>query len=78
MCIKFVSFIVLACAMVATIAIAARFFVIQSVLQPLWGMAGQMIAARLAGKPGEKYLMWVLAGLTVASVLFVLVKGDQP
>jgi len=62
--------------LVATIAIAASFFAIQSVLQPLWGFAGQMIAARLAGKPGEKYLMWVLAGLTVASVLFVLAKGD--
>ena len=65
-----------ASALMATIAIGLCFFAIQSVLQPLWGLAGQMIAARLAGKPGEKYLMWVLAGLTVASVLFVLVKGD--
>lgn len=63
-------------ALMATIAIAACFFAIQSVLQPLWGLAGQMIAQHLAGRPGEKYLMWVLSGLTVASVLFVLVKGD--
>jgi len=63
-------------ALLATLAIATCFFAIQSVLQPLWGGAGQMIAARLAGKTGEKYLMWVLAGLTVASVLFVLIKGE--
>ncbi len=63
-------------ALLATIEIALCFLVIQSVLQPLWGYGGQVIASRLAGKPGEKYLMWVLAGLTVASVLFVLVKGD--
>lgn len=63
-------------ALLATIAIAGCFFVIQSVLQPLWGVAGQVIAQRLAGSRGEKYLMWVLAGLTVTSVLFVLVKGE--
>lgn len=62
--------------LMAALAIALCFFVIQSVLQPLWGLAGQVIAARLAGKPAERYLMWVLAGLTVASVLFVLIKGD--
>jgi len=60
----------------ATIAIALGFMLVQSVLQPLWGIGGQVIASKLAGKPAEKYLMWVLAALTVASVLFVLVKGD--
>ena len=61
--------------LVATLSIALCFLVVQSVLQPLWGYAGQVIAAQLAGKPGEKYLMWVLAGLTVVSIIFVLVKG---
>jgi len=60
----------------ATLAIALGFFAVQSVLQPLWGYGGQFIAARLAGRPAEKTLMWGLAGLTLASVLFVLVKGD--
>ncbi len=61
--------------LLATFGIGLGFMMVQSVLQPLWGYGGQMIAARLSGRPGEKYLMWVLAGLTVASVLFVLAKG---
>lgn len=56
----------------ATATIAICLLGLQIVLHPIWTYAGQWIAARLAGKPGEKYLMWTLAALTVASVLYAL------
>jgi threonine/homoserine/homoserine lactone efflux protein len=56
----------------ATATIAACLFAVQLVMHPIWTFAGQSIAATLAGKPAEKYLMWSLAALTVASVLYVL------
>ncbi len=58
----------------ATSLIAATLFLVQAFFHPLWTLFGERIAAVVAGKPAERYLMWVLAGLTVASVLFVLVK----
>ncbi len=58
----------------ATMLIAATLFLVQAFFHPLWTLFGERIAAVVAGKPAERYLMWVLAGLTVASVLFVLVK----
>ncbi|MCK4861449.1 MAG: LysE family translocator [Rhodobacteraceae bacterium] len=58
----------------ATLAIALSLMSVQLVLHPLWTLGGQAIAARMAGKKSEKYLMWVLAGLTVVSVLLVLMK----
>lgn len=61
---------------VATTAIAIGFLGVQSILQPLWGYAGQLISEKLAGNPSERWLMWGLAGLTMASVLLVLVRGD--
>ncbi len=58
----------------ATLAIALSLMSVQFVLHPLWTLGGQAIAARMAGQKSERYLMWVLAGLTVASVLLVLMK----
>jgi len=38
---------------------------------------GDRIAATVAGTQAERYLMWTLAALTVASVLFVLFLGGK-
>lgn len=62
-------------AIVATSTIAVSLMLVQLILHPLWTLSGQAIAARMAGTQSEKYLMWVLAGLTVASVLLVLLRG---
>jgi len=56
----------------ATLTIAAILLALQVILHPLWTLAGDRIARTLAGSPAEPYLMWTLAALTVASVLFVL------
>ncbi|MBL4872403.1 MAG: LysE family translocator [Rhodobacteraceae bacterium] len=58
----------------ATTTIALTLMSVQLVFHPLWTLGGQAIATRMAGQKSEKYLMWVLAGLTVASVLLVLMK----
>ncbi len=57
----------------ATLTIAAVLFICQSVLHPIWTYSGDRIAAAVAGKTYEPYLMWTLAGLTALSVLVVLV-----
>jgi threonine/homoserine/homoserine lactone efflux protein len=62
-------------ALIATATIAAILLGTQILLHPLWTLAGDRIAQTLAGTPGEPYLMYTLAGLTVASVLFVLFGG---
>ncbi len=59
----------------ATATIAICLLGLQVLLHPVWTYAGQWIAVGLAGKPGEKYLMWTLAGLTVASVFYALFAG---
>lgn len=59
----------------ATATIAAVLFLCQIILHPLWALAGDAIARTVAGTGFETYLMWSLAGLTVASVLFVLFGG---
>ncbi|MCF6232776.1 MAG: LysE family translocator [Rhodobacteraceae bacterium] len=59
----------------ATATIAAILLACQIVLHPLWTYAGDRIARTVAGTPAETYLMWTLAALTVASVMFVLFKG---
>ncbi len=59
----------------ATVTIAAVLLGCQIVLHPLWTMAGEAIAKTVTGTAFEPYLMWSLAGLTVASVLFVLFGG---
>jgi len=61
--------------LVATASIAAMLLACQLVLHPIWTLAGDRIAKTLAGTPAEPYLMWTLAALTVASVLFVLFGG---
>ncbi|MEO0391464.1 MAG: LysE family translocator [Pseudomonadota bacterium] len=59
----------------ATATIAAVLMTCQLILHPIWTLAGAAIARTLAGTRGEPYLMYTLAGLTVASVLFVLFGG---
>ena len=59
----------------ATAVIAACLFSCQIFLHPLWCWGGDRLAATVAGKPSEKYLMWVLAALTVLSVLSVFFQG---
>ena len=61
----------------ATLVIAAVLLASQLVLHPVWTYGGERIARVLAGTPAEKYLMWSLAALTVASVLFVLFMGGK-
>ncbi|MGZ2257985.1 LysE family translocator [Roseobacter sp. A03A-229] len=59
----------------ATATIAAVLLACQVLLHPLWTLAGDAIARSVAGTAMEPYLMWTLAALTVASVLFVLFGG---
>lgn len=59
----------------ATATIAAVLLCCQLVLHPLWTLAGEGIARTVAGTAVEPYLMWTLAAITVASVLFVLFGG---
>lgn len=61
----------------ATAVIAICLLACQAVLHPVWTMAGAGIARSLAGTGAEKYLMWTLAALTVASVLYVLFLGGR-
>ncbi|MCX7565477.1 LysE family translocator [Sulfitobacter sp. F26169L] len=56
----------------ATATVAAVLLACQMVLHPLWTLGGQAIAQTVAGTRIEPYLMWTLAAMTVASVLFVL------
>jgi len=61
----------------ATATIAICLLATQMVFHPIWAFSGQTIARSFAGRASEKYLMWTLAALTVASVLFVLFKGGE-
>lgn len=58
----------------ATATIGAALLVIQCALHPLWCWGGERIAAVVAGRPAERYLMWVLAGATVLSVAWAMSK----
>lgn len=60
---------------VATATIALVLLSCQIVLHPIWALTGDALARTVAGTAMEPYLMWSLAGLTVASVLFVLFGG---
>lgn len=62
-------------ALTATATVAAVLLACQLVMHPLWTLGGSAIARTVAGTKAEPYLMWTLAGLTVASVLFVLFGG---
>ncbi len=59
----------------ATLTIALCLLICQLILHPIWTFAGDRIAHVVEGRGAEKYLMWTLASLTVASVLFVLFGG---
>lgn len=58
-----------------TATIAICLLGLQVILHPIWTYAGQRIASVLAGRPEERYLMWALAVLTVASVMYALFGG---
>ncbi len=62
-------------AFAATATVAAVLLGCQIILHPIWTLAGDRIAKTVAGTAAEPYLMWTLAALTVASVLFVLFSG---
>jgi len=62
-------------ALQATLTIAICLLSAQVVLHPLYTFAGARLAQTVAGKPVEKYLMWTLAALTVASVFYVILGG---
>ncbi|MDD9715707.1 MULTISPECIES: LysE family translocator [Dinoroseobacter] len=62
-------------ALQATLTIALCLLACQIVLQPIWAWGGSAMAARVAGTAVEPILMYVLAGLTLASVLYVLFGG---
>ena len=57
----------------ATATVAACLFAVQLLFHPLFTLGGAKLAASLAGTPAERYLMWSLAILTVASVLYVII-----
>ena len=59
----------------ATATIAVILLACQVILHPTWTYAGDRLARTVAGTPAETYLMWTLAALTVASVMFVLFRG---
>ena len=59
----------------ATATVAGVLLACQLLMHPLWTLGGQAIARTVAGTKAEPYLMWTLAALTVASVLFVLFAG---
>lgn len=62
-------------ALIATAWVAIILFATQMVFHPAWTFGGDRIAKLVAGRPAERYLMWTLATLTVASVGFVFVSG---
>jgi len=62
----------------ATAVIAVSLLACQIVLHPLWCWGGQGVARFVAGTRMERVLMMSLAGLTVASVGYVLVLGGTP
>ncbi|MFY0691477.1 MAG: LysE family translocator [Paracoccaceae bacterium] len=64
-------------ALQATTTIAVVFLTAQLFLHPMYTYGGQQLARTVAGTAAEKYLMWTLASLTVASVLFVLFGGGK-
>lgn len=55
-----------------TATVALVLFTVQLIFHPLWTFGGERIAAVVAGKPAERWLMVTLATLTIASVMFVL------
>lgn len=62
-------------AFVATLGIGLVLLSAQIVLQPLWCWGGERIAALVAGGPAERWVMMVLAGVTVLSVVYAISTG---
>ncbi len=62
--------------LLATATIAACLFFTQLLCHPVWAYFGDRIARVVAGKPGERYLMLVLAFLTLSFVSYALLKGE--
>ena len=62
--------------LVATATIAACLFFTQMLCHPVWTYFGDRIAGVVTGKPAERYLMLVLAFLTVSFVAYALLKGE--
>ena len=60
-------------AVTATLILALVFLTAQSIMQPLWCWGGERIAAIVAGKPAERWVMLGLAAATALTVLYVLV-----
>ena len=60
----------------ATATIAGCLFFTQLICHPIWTYFGDRIARVVAGKPAERYLMRVLAILTVSFVAYALLKGE--
>ena len=63
-------------ALLATATIAATLFSVQLICHPIWTFFGDRIAKTIIGTPFERYLMWTLAGLTVAFVVYAVLKGE--
>ena len=59
----------------ATLGVALGLLAVQSVFQPLYAIAGDRMAAAVAGKPAERWIMWGLAAATVLSVVYAVSKG---
>lgn len=73
---SFTNFVTPGTSSLATTAIIAAVLMgCQVLMHPVWTLAGDRIAKTVAGTAMEPYLMWTLAALTVASVLFVLFSG---
>jgi len=59
----------------AILTISIILFFTQIVLHPLWCWGGQRLALLVKGKSYERYLMWILAFLTLISVFYALSQG---
>lgn len=61
----------------ATAIMAICLLAMQVVFHPLWATGGVTLLRQFAGKPAERILMYALAGLMVASVVYGLFLGGK-
>lgn len=59
----------------AILTISIILFFTQIILHPFWCWGGQRLALVVKGKSYERYLMWILASLTLVSVFYALYQG---
>ena len=64
-------------ALQATATIAICLLAVQVVLHPIYTAAGERLARAVAGTPRERWLMRILAALTVLSVAYALYAGGN-